>query len=103
MLDAIATIQLIVADRTFDEYSTSPEFRGAVERYVLLISEACRHLPAELVGRRPEIAWRRIADIGNVIRHEYDRLDDRIIWEIVQNRLVEVRDALEFLLDQQEG
>jgi uncharacterized protein with HEPN domain len=98
VLDAIETIERITVGRDFDEYVSNPEFRGAIERYVPLIAEACRHLPDALKGRRPDIPWRRIADVGNVIRHAYDQVDDRIIWDIAKNRLQPLKDAAEALL-----
>jgi len=98
IVEAIDTIGKIAANRTFAEYETNAEFKGALERYVLLIAEACRHLPSELTDRHPKLPWRRIADIGNVIRHAYDRIDDRIVWDIVQFRLEALREAAAQLL-----
>jgi Ribonuclease HepT-like len=46
-----------------------------VERAVQIISEAVRALPAELTERHPEIEWEKIASIGNILRHEYQRVD----------------------------
>ena len=68
--DAIATIQEFIRGRNFSDYSRDRMLRDAVERNVERLSEAVRHLPAELTARRPDIPWRQIADIGNVLRHE---------------------------------
>ncbi|MFL5039293.1 MAG: DUF86 domain-containing protein [Xanthobacteraceae bacterium] len=45
--------------------------------------------------------WRQIAGIGNVLRHGYDIVDDRIIWEIasvhfpaLRTVVVEIRSQL---------
>ncbi len=35
------------------------------------------------MARHPEVPWRQVADIGNVLRHEYGRIDMTIIWETV--------------------
>ena len=42
----------------------------------------------------PEIPWRRIADMGNRIRHAYHAVDSDIIWEIVVGELPDLRNAL---------
>ena len=53
-----------------------------VERCIEIVSEATRHIPDEIKGRYPHIPWPQIAGIGNVLRHDYDIVDDRIIWEV---------------------
>ena len=53
-----------------------------VERCIEIVSEATRHIPDNLKSRYPEIPWHQIAGIGNVLRHDYDLVDDRIIWEV---------------------
>jgi uncharacterized protein with HEPN domain len=44
-----------------------------VERLVEIISEASRHIPEVLKHRYPAVSWRSIADIGNILRHDYGR------------------------------
>ena len=41
-----------------------------VERGIEIVSEAGRHLPEALKARHPAIAWRKVAGIGNISRHE---------------------------------
>jgi uncharacterized protein with HEPN domain len=38
-----------------------------------IISEASRHIPDDLKELAPDIPWRQIAAIGNLLRHEYQR------------------------------
>jgi uncharacterized protein with HEPN domain len=51
----------------------------AVERGIEIISEASRHVPDELKLQYRHIYWREIAGIGNLVRHVYGRIDDRIM------------------------
>jgi uncharacterized protein with HEPN domain len=52
------------------------------ERCIEIVSEATRHIPDDIKRQYPGIPWRQIAGIGNVLRHDYDLVDDRIIWEV---------------------
>jgi uncharacterized protein with HEPN domain len=61
---------------------------------VQIISEAARALPAELLGRFPGAPWPAIIGIGNVLRHEYQRLDDQRLWEIVTIHLPRLRPVI---------
>ena len=47
-----------------------------------IISEAVRTLPSEITARYPEVEWAKIAGIGNILRHEYERVDPAIMWDI---------------------
>ena len=53
-----------------------------VERAAQIISEAVRTLPSEITARYPEVEWTKIEGIGNILRHEYERVDPAIMWDI---------------------
>jgi uncharacterized protein with HEPN domain len=69
-----------------------------IERTLEIISEAVRHLPDEMLARRSEIPWSDVRAIGNLIRHEYWRVDPAIVWRIVQDDLPPLREAISALL-----
>lgn len=58
--------------------------KNAVSMSILIISEAAKNLPSSLTSRHPEIPWRKIGDIGNVIRHVYFRIDYEAPWDIYE-------------------
>ena len=67
--------------------------RDAVERCLERISEAVKKLGPEIEEREPDIPWRSIRGLGNVLRHQYDVVDDQVIREIVERDLGALRDA----------
>lgn len=91
MVEAIEGIEMAAAGMTFAQYQQSWQVRRAVERGIEIISEASRHVPEELKLRYPHIYWREIAGIGNLLRHEYGRIDDRIMWRVVQRYLPDLK------------
>jgi uncharacterized protein with HEPN domain len=62
-----------------------------VTRALEIISEASRRLPAELPDRHPEIDWGAVAAAGNVYRHEYEAVDEKLLWHTVQTGLDALR------------
>jgi uncharacterized protein with HEPN domain len=80
MLEAMVDIEEIRAGRSFEAYAADRPIRRAVERCIEIISEASRRLPADLRDRHPAIPWSKIAGIGNVLRHDYDVVNDATIW-----------------------
>ena len=51
--------------------------RMAVERLFEIISEASRFIPEDMKAKEKDIAWQRMADLGNWLRHAYHRIDAR--------------------------
>jgi uncharacterized protein with HEPN domain len=101
ILEAIEGIESTAVGMTFAEYQQSWQARRAVERGVEIISEASRRVPDELKQRYPHIYWREIAGIGNLLRHEYGRIDDRIMWRVVQRYLPELKMVVLEMLSRQ--
>lgn len=98
IVEAINGIESTVAGIAVADYEQSWQRRRAVERGIEIISEASRHIPEELKDRYPHIYWREIAAIGNLLRHEYGRIDDRIMWRVVQRYLPELKTAIAAML-----
>ena len=67
--------------------------RDAVERCLVRISEAAKKLGAVMEERQPKVSWRGIRGLGNVLRHEYDAVDDATIQRIVEQELGPLRQA----------
>ncbi len=65
-----------------------------MQRGIEIISEASRHLPAELLTSRPEIPWDQVKGIGSVLRHEYHKISDRVIWTVAVERLPPLKAAI---------
>ena len=80
--DEIEGVAAIVRDLSFVQYQASYMHRRAVERAVQIVSEAAKALPQDLLAKHPDAPWSAIIGIGNILRHEYQRLDDNQLWEI---------------------
>ncbi len=98
ILEAISMIEDAVSSHDRASFSKARFLQRGVERSLEIISEATRHLPDELLASRPEIEWSGIRAIGNLIRHEYWRVDPDIVWSVVGDDLPALRSAIEALL-----
>jgi uncharacterized protein with HEPN domain len=49
-------------------------------------------------AKHPAVPWRRIVGIGNVIRHDYDEIDDRVMWDTATEKLLPLKEAVESML-----
>ena len=99
MLDNIERIRLWTSGHTLETYRANLMLRDAVERCLERISEASRRLSQEVKATQPHIPWRKVADIGNVLRHEYDDVADTEVWRIVVDDLTALRSAVQSMID----
>ncbi len=81
--------------KTFQEFASSEPLRAATERHLLIISEAVRHIPQSDRDNHPQIPWRDIAGIGNILRHGYDIIDPQRIWSVVRDDLPALKAAVD--------
>jgi uncharacterized protein with HEPN domain len=95
ILETITRVESKVTGKSFEEFQADWEFRFVVQRAIEVISEATRRLPEELKTTRPEIHWQSVAAIGNVLRHEYHTISDRVVWNAVHQDLPPLKAAIE--------
>jgi uncharacterized protein with HEPN domain len=94
MLESIREIEKAVADKNFRDFERSWVLRSAIERGIEVISEASRHLGREIKSQHKDVRWKDIAGIGNILRHDYQRVDGQIIWNAVRDDLPALKKAL---------
>ena len=66
----------------------------AVVRALEVIGEAARQIPRSLRNRNPDIPWRQITGMRNIVIHEYFGIDTEVIWKTVREDLPPLRSAV---------
>jgi uncharacterized protein with HEPN domain len=97
--ESIDKIGKFLGGKAFEDFRADALIHDAVVRNLEIVSEASRHVPSALRTSVPHIPWREIADFGNVLRHGYEGVNDRIIWDTIARDLPVLRDAVQRLLD----
>jgi len=84
------TLQALLRDeRTYD----------AVVRNLEVIGEAAKHISNSTRTKMPLVDWRKIAGLRDVLAHDYFGIDNNILWDIVQNKVPALRDAIATFLE----
>jgi uncharacterized protein with HEPN domain len=94
IVEAIDGIQTATHGKTLQDFGDDWLLRHGVQRGIEIISEAARRIQPELQATQPNIPWAQITGIGNVLRHEYHRVSDIVIWNVVQEHLTTLRAAI---------
>jgi uncharacterized protein with HEPN domain len=87
ILQSITGIEQRIANITFEEFQSKETIVKAVLYDFVVIGEATRTIPDEIQNLYPDIPWRLMAGMLNVVTHEYFQIDLARIWETIQDDL----------------
>ena len=94
----IQAIRQHLSDRTIDQVREDLPARAAFERFLEIVSEASRAVPDSWKAEHADIPWRRVADIGNLLRHGYRQVALEPLWEIYARDLDPLERAVDAML-----
>jgi uncharacterized protein with HEPN domain len=72
---------------SFDQFSQNETVVKAVLYDLIIIGEASINISADIQTLAPELPWRLMSDMRNIMAHEYFQVNLRITWSTIQNNL----------------
>ncbi len=100
ILSAIESIETYVAGMDRDAFLADERTVDSVAYRLLVIGEAANHVPETVRSQHPEVPWKRMRDMRNVLAHEYFGVDASVIWGTLQMDLPRLVDLLRALLEE---
>lgn len=88
---AIRKIQKYTKGLTFNRLKKADLIIDAVARNLEIIGEAAKNMPAQVKEKCPDIEWKKIAGLRDILAHEYFGIDLEVLWDIVQNKLPDLK------------
>ncbi|HSW88543.1 MAG TPA: DUF86 domain-containing protein [Candidatus Saccharimonadales bacterium] len=98
ILQSINAIERYLQDVTEKQFENSEEKQDLAVRRLEIIGEATKNIPMEFREQHPEIPWKRMAGMRDVVIHQYYNVDYSIIWDTVTNLLPSLKKQIEDLL-----
>jgi uncharacterized protein with HEPN domain len=75
--------------------------KRAFVRNLEIIGEAVKQLPDEVKQRYSHLEWRAMAGMRDRLIHGYFGVDYDIVWDVVTNKIPELRQRVEHILRQE--
>ena len=98
MLDMTRRAVKAIETKSRANYDEDDILRLVLTHLVQVIGEAARKVSPKFQGEHPEIAWRRIIGMRHRIVHDYMRVDEDILWQVVTKDLPELLPLLEEIM-----
>lgn len=97
--EALDRIRTYCDGLTFEQFSADSRTVEAVQFNFIVIGEAARHLPEDLVARSPELPWAEMRGLRNVVAHAYFAVSLDILWQTITHDLPPLGPMVRALID----
>ena len=85
ILETIDYLESFTDGVTLEAFEANPEKLFAVVKAIEIIGEAVKKIPDEIRQQHPEIPWKDIAGMRDILVHQYWRIDAKVVWSTVQS------------------
>jgi uncharacterized protein with HEPN domain len=95
ILDATRLVASYVKEATEPAFASDTEKQDAVIRRIEIIGEAAAHLSEETRRALPELPFRKMRGMRNIVAHDYANVDLNVVWEVATVHVPAIRAVLE--------
>jgi uncharacterized protein with HEPN domain len=98
IIEAAEHIENYTSGLSLKAFSKDRKTRDAVLYNLQVVGEAIKKVPEEIRSRHPDVEWKKIAGLRDILVHEYFGIDVDIVWDVVVNKLPDLKLQIEKIL-----
>lgn len=102
ILHASKSARTFIENLSEEAFYESELHQSAVVRQLEIIGEAAKKVSQETRAAHPEIPWKKMAGLRDVLIHAYDTVNMKMVWRLLNEDIPPLIAAMEFLIPEQE-
>ncbi len=91
ILESINLIERYIEGKTFEDFIEDVQLQDSVIRRIEIIGEAVRNIPWEIKQKYPDIPWKDIVGMRDILIHQYFGVDLELTWKTVKNDIPKLK------------
>lgn len=100
IFDAIKSIQTQIEGITKEQFENSELIQGFVERKLEIIGEATKRIPDDFKKHHPNIPWKDMAGMRDILIHQYTEVDEDIVWKTITQKIPPLKKQIESIVNE---
>ncbi|MGB9639040.1 MAG: DUF86 domain-containing protein [bacterium] len=85
---------------TYENFIENEEFKRAFVRSLEIIGESTKHIPQEIRKKYPQIKWKNIVGMRNLLIHEYFGVDYKVVWKVIKEKIPEFYEVINKIINE---
>jgi uncharacterized protein with HEPN domain len=103
MLEEINYIETVISSTDKVGFLSDQTLKRSFVRSIEIIGEAARKIPDDFRIKHSIVDWKRISGMRDKLIHDYFGVDYTIVWDVAINKLPELKQKIEQIIEAEEN